>query len=158
MMASVSDNVCAFAGVVTSPDQIVRNKSARTNRGAGLTDLAGSLCDCGDNSYGRWRPAAHRSELAPGGLARVHQLELDRCDPEQADNGRLARIFLDPVVMRRARDAPDESARGDRHRVVGIEVGAAVYLPCAGEHEREAVGRIGVRGAHVARYHFIRTR
>ena len=37
-----------------------------------------------------------RSELAPARLGRVHQLELDGCDSEKTNDGRLICVLLDP--------------------------------------------------------------
>jgi hypothetical protein len=41
-------------------------------------------------------------------------------------------------------------ATGNRNRSVQIEAAAAVHSPRAGENERKAIGRVRVRGAHVA--------
>jgi hypothetical protein len=53
------------------------------------------------------------SELAPTWLARVYELELYGPDSEEANDGRLVPVLLDPVIMRGSRDAPDESFRGN---------------------------------------------
>src|ERR1700686_2407330 len=91
-----------------------------------------------------------RSELAPARLVRVPKVELDGCDSEETNDGGFICVLLDPVIVRGPGDAPDESSRGNRNRVVRIEVGSAVYPPGAGENQREAIGRVGVRGARVA--------
>src|SRR6476620_5196120 len=91
-----------------------------------------------------------RSECTPSRLARIRQLKLDGRDSEKTNDGRLVRVLLYPVIMRGPRDAPDESPRGNRNRAVRIEVGAAVHPPRAGKNEREAIRRVGMRGAHVA--------
>src|SRR5260370_835617 len=48
-----------------------------------------------------------RSELAPARLGGMHQLELDGCDSEEANDGRLPCVLLDPVVLRGPSDAPE---------------------------------------------------
>ena len=42
------------------------------------------------------------SDLTPSRLAWINQLELDRCNSEQCDHGRLLRILLHAVIMRGA--------------------------------------------------------
>jgi hypothetical protein len=76
---------------------------------------------------------------------------IGRGDSEETNDGRLICALLDPVVVRSPGDAPDESSRGNRKRIVWIEVGPAVHPQRAGENQREAIGRVGVRGAHVVR-------
>jgi hypothetical protein len=83
-------------------------------------------------------------------LGRVNRLELDRCDSEKTNDGRLIGVLLDPGIKRGPRDAPDESFPENRNRI-RIEVGAAVHSPRAGENQRAAIGCVGGRGAHVAR-------
>ena len=73
------------------------------------------------------------------------------CDSEKTNDGRLIGVLPDSVIVRGPRGAPDESSRRHRNRVVWIEVGAAVDPPGAGQNLREAISRVGVRGAHVAR-------
>jgi len=90
-------------------------------------------------------------DLAPARLGKVHQLELDRYDSEKSDDGWLSRVLLTPVIVRSPRDAPGESSHGNRNRVVRIEVGTAVHPSRAEENQREAIGRVGVRGAHLIR-------
>src|SRR5258707_13084633 len=67
-----------------------------------------------------------RSELAPTRLAPIHQLELDRRDSEETDDGRLVRVLLDAVIMRGPPEALDEASPGNGNRVSRIETGAAV--------------------------------
>src|SRR5262249_30352088 len=67
-----------------------------------------------------------RSDLPPAGLGGVHQRQLDRRDPEQRDHRRLLSVAFHAVVVRCVRDAPDEASGRHRHRLIGIEVGAAV--------------------------------
>src|SRR5215469_17063079 len=89
------------------------------------------------------------SHAAPSRLARIDEFEVHRSDAENADDGGLLCGRLDAVVMRRVCDAPNEASCGDRHRMLGIEVGAAVDPPSAGKHQRQSIGRIAMRRAHV---------
>jgi hypothetical protein len=68
-----------------------------------------------------------------------HMVNCMRADPS----------YLHSVIMRDPRDAPDKSTRGNQNRIVRIKVGAAVNPPRSGEYEREAIGGVGVRSAHV---------
>jgi hypothetical protein len=77
-----------------------------------------------------------------------HMVNCMRADPS----------YLHSVIMRDPRDAPDKSTRGNQNRIVRIKVGAAVNPPRSGEYEREAIGGVGVRSAHVPGHHFIKTR
>src|SRR5262249_13073314 len=70
-----------------------------------------------------------RSDLPPAGLAGVHQPQLDRRDSKQRDQRRLLRVALHAVVVGCMSDAPDEASGRHRHRLIGIEVGAAVHPP-----------------------------
>jgi hypothetical protein len=92
-----------------------------------------------------------RSDLTPTRSPLINQLKLDRRNSEQRDHGRLGRALLHSVIMRGPGDAPDKSAGKNRNSIVRIEVGAAVNPPRSGEYEREAIGGVGMRSAHVAR-------
>src|SRR6202000_376009 len=96
----------------------------------------------------RLRELEH-SDLTPSRSLMINQLELDRRNSEQGDHGRLGRALLHSVIMRGPGDAPDKSASGNRNCIVGIEVSPAVNPPRSGEYEREAIGGIGMRSAHV---------
>ena len=99
-----------------------------------------------------------RSKLAPTGFTGIDEREFDRRDPKQRDDRRCVRIVFHAIVMRRPRDAPDESAGRHRNRVVRIKVGAAVHPPRARENKREAIGGVGVGALMKPGYHFISTR
>ena len=87
------------------------------------------------------------SDLTPSRLAWINQLELDRCNSEQGNHGRLLRIPLHAVIMRGAGNAPDEPTARNWNSIVRIEVRAAVHPPRAGQNQREPIGGVGVWGA-----------
>lgn len=90
------------------------------------------------------------SDLAPAWPAWIDQFKLDRRNSKQGDHGRFLRIPLYPVVVRGAGDAAHEAARGHRDGIVRIEVRPAIHAPCARQNQREPVGGIRMRSAHVA--------
>jgi hypothetical protein len=88
----------------------------------------------GSNAFRDWScEVAQRSELTPTGLARVHQLKLDRCDSEKTNDGRLGRVFPDPVIVRGPRDAPDESPAG-----IGTVLSGSKSAPLFTDHVPES--------------------
>src|SRR5207244_7026073 len=97
------------------------------------------------------RSTMEASCVAPCRLAGVDQFELDRGHAKNSDHDRLLRALLDAVVMRCAGDPPDEAPGRYRNGGVRVETGAAVHPPRARQHKAEPIGRVAVRGAHIAR-------
>src|ERR1700722_16537747 len=90
------------------------------------------------------------SDLAPARPAWIDKFKLDRRNSKQGDHRWFLRISLYAVVVRGAGDAVHEATRGYRNGIVRIEACAAIHPPCARQNQREPVGGIRMRSAHIA--------
>src|ERR1700681_2931446 len=75
------------------------------------------------------------SQYAQIRFARIHEVIGDRPGATDRDHRRFPAVLLNAIVMRRARDAPDEAARRHWNRVVWLEVFPARHPPSAGNHD-----------------------
>ena len=104
--------------------------NARSLAAVGLLTNQDQACQIMPRSYRKNRET-EGSDFPPAGLARVQQLQIDRCDSEQGDCRRFFCITLYAIVMRRMSNPPDETSGRNRNRVIRIEIGSAFHPPRA---------------------------
>ena len=105
----------------------------------------------------RQRDGKHLLGIAPRRLARIDQFNVDRSEAKNPYDYRFHRILLDAVVMRRVGDASDEPAVRYWNGSIRIEIATTAHPPCARRHQAQPISGVGVRNAHIAGYHLIKT-